>query len=86
MADITYQNPGVPTSELDSRVVGYDPGGSGLERRREATESPTELELLQQILLELRAIKTGIISLATNTPNAAEQDFHLDNFQDSYTL
>jgi hypothetical protein len=84
MADLGYQNPGTTNAQLDSRVVGSDPGGTGVERRRELVESPTQLELLQQILLELRAIKIGIATLATNSI-AQDTDFVLDNFQDSYT-
>lgn len=84
MAELQYQNPGTVNAQLDSRVVGADPSGAGTERRRELVESPTQLELLQQILLELRAIKIGIAAMATNAV-AQDIDFALDNFQDSYT-
>jgi hypothetical protein len=86
VADLNYQNPNAAnvTAQLDSRTVGADPAGTGNERRRELVESPSELELLQQILLELRAIKFGIMILATNA-NTEDVSFNLDNFQDIFT-
>jgi hypothetical protein len=86
VADLNYQNPNSAnvSAQLDSRTVGADPSGTGNERRRELVESPTELELLQQILLELRAAKTALIALATNA-NAQDADFNIDNFQDVLT-
>jgi hypothetical protein len=83
MSELKYQNPATVDAQLDSRVVGTDQTGT-IERRREFVESPTELDLLGQILLELRAIKTGIIALSTNAV-CQDVDFLLDNFQDQFT-